>query len=61
MYVSVLHLQRGQRFEGALVLTGHDRRPVSYVENLLKMHNIPTIVSNISTYETMDKIRRYNR
>ena len=40
------------------MLTGHDLRPMTYVENLLKMHDIPVIVSNASTFDTMDRIRR---
>lgn len=41
------------------MLTGQDLRPMKYVENLLKMHDIPVIVSNASTFDTMDRIRRY--
>lgn len=50
--------QRGHSFGGAMVLTGLDLRPMDYVEELLKMHDIPVIVSNLSTFDTMDRIRR---
>ncbi|CAM9433916.1 unnamed protein product [Hapterophycus canaliculatus] len=49
----------GKDFGGALVLTGLDRRPMTYVEELLKMHDIPVIISNVSTFDTMDRIRSY--
>lgn len=62
VYVSVLlkngRKQPGNSFGGALVLTGLDLRPMAYVENLLKMHDIPVIISNVSTFDTMDSIRR---
>ncbi|CAM9796154.1 unnamed protein product [Laminaria digitata] len=51
--------ERRGEFGGALVLTGHDLRPMTYVENLLKLHDIPVIVSNASTFDTMDRIRSY--
>lgn len=41
-----------------MVLTGLDLRPMNYVEELLKMHDIPVIISNLSTFDTMDRIRR---
>ncbi|CAM9220060.1 unnamed protein product [Ectocarpus sp. 13 AM-2016] len=50
--------ERGHSFGGAMVLTGLDLRPMDYVEELLKMHDIPVIVSNLSTFDTMDRIRR---
>lgn len=31
---------------------------MEYVEKLLKVHDIPVIVSNCSTFDTMDRIRR---
>lgn len=40
------------------MLTGSERKPMNYVENLLKVHDIPVIVSNVSTFDTMDRIRR---
>eukprot|EP00903_Cladosiphon_okamuranus_P012146 g11395.t1 len=49
----------GNSFGGALVLTGLDLRPMAYVEDLLKMHDIPVIISNVSTFDTMDSIRSY--
>ncbi|CAM9537143.1 unnamed protein product [Scytosiphon promiscuus] len=49
----------GKSFGGALVLTGLDRRPMTYVEDLLRMHDIPVIISNVSTFDTMDRIRSY--
>lgn len=33
---------------------------MAYVEDLLKMHDIPVIISNVSTFDTMDSIRRYD-
>ncbi|CBJ30345.1 conserved unknown protein [Ectocarpus siliculosus] len=51
--------ERGHSFGGAMVLTGLDLRPMDYVEELLKIHDIPVIVSNLSTFDTMDRIRSY--
>lgn len=50
--------QSGGTFGGALVLTGSGWRPMGYVEDLLKVHDIPVIVSDCSTFDTMDRIRR---
>ncbi|CAM9717461.1 unnamed protein product, partial [Discosporangium mesarthrocarpum] len=45
-------------FGGALVLTGNNYKPMDYVVALLKTHEIPVIISNRSTFDTMDQIRR---